>query len=179
MLGALAMDTSGEQEQRFTETRPARFIAVGNLINLSAASSEHSFSAELERIVGLAVPHLAQDRPNLVVLGEVLGLPLALTGKRGYLSRHMHTSNVAIGMLALGYGRRMIHYRRLYAGISLVRSLLLSMSDVMYRPFASTLSRLAARHSVYLLASSITPHVLCSTSTVDISHFVVLHSGKL
>src|SRR6266702_4979890 len=129
MLGALAMDTSGEQEQRFTETRPARFIAVGNLINLSAASSEHSFSAELERIVSLAVPHLSQDRPNLVVLGEVLGLPLALAGKRGYLPRRMQTSNVAITMLALGYARRIFHYRHLYPGISSVRALLLSLSD--------------------------------------------------
>ncbi len=99
------MDTSGEQEQRFTETRPARFIAVGNLINLSAASSEHSFSAELERIVGLAVPHLAQDRPNLVVLGEVLGLPLALTGKRGYLwpvsfSQYHHSPRLLFHILS-------------------------------------------------------------------------------
>jgi hypothetical protein len=170
---------STREDQFVSETRPARLIAVGNLISLQAAATEQSFATELERIVGMAVPHLARDRPNLVVLGEILGLPLALSGKRGYLSRLMHTSNVAISMLALGYGRRMIHYRRLYAGISLVRSLLLSLSDVMYRPFASTLSRLAARHSVYLSASTITPHVQCSTSTVDISHFGRRHSGKV
>ncbi|MFL5586616.1 MAG: nitrilase-related carbon-nitrogen hydrolase [Ktedonobacteraceae bacterium] len=170
---------STREDQFVSETRSARLIAVGNLISLQAAATEQSFATELERIVGMAVPHLARDRPNLVVLGEILGLPLALSGKRGYLSRLMHTSNVAISMLALGYGRRMIHYRRLYTGISLVRSLLLSMSDVMYRPFASTLSRLAARHSVYLSASTITPHVQCSTSTVDISHFGRRHSGKV
>ncbi len=170
---------STREDQFVSETRPARLIAVGNLISLQAAATEQSFATELERIVGMAVPHLARDRPNLVVLGEILGLPLALSGKRGYLSRLMHTSNVAISMLALGYGRRMIHYRRLYTGISLVRSLLLSMSDVMYRPFASTLSWLAARHSVYLSASTITPHVQCSTSTVDISHFGRRHSGKV
>jgi len=170
---------STREDQFVSETRSARLIAVGNLISLQAAATEQSFATELERIVGMAVPHLARDRPNLVVLGEILGLPLALSGKRGYLSRLMHTSNVAISMLALGYGRRMIHYRRLYTGISLVRSLLLSMSDVMYRPFASTLSRLAARHSVYLSASTITPHVQCSTSTGDISHFGRRHSGKV
>src|SRR2546423_11966723 len=170
---------STREDQYVSETRPARLIAVGNRISLQAAATEQSFATELERIVGMAVPHLATDRPNLVVLGEILGLPLALSGKRGYLSRLMHTSNVAMSMLALGYGRRMIHYRRLYAGISLVRSLLLSLSDVMYRPFASTLSRLAARHSVYLSASTITPHVQCSTSTVDISHFGRRHSGKV
>src|SRR5713226_5004941 len=171
------MDTS--RDQRYTETRLARLNAVGNRINLQAATSEHSFSAELEHIVGMAVPHLASDRPNLVVLGEDLGLPLALTGKRGYLSRHMHTSNVAISMLALGYGRRMIHYRHLYPGISLVRALLLSLADVMYRPFVSTLSRLAAEHCIYLSATTVTPHVECSTSTADISRFGRRHSGKV
>ena len=73
--------------QSFSQSRPARLIAVGNRINHHAAATEESFSAELERIVGLAVPYLAQDRPNLVALGEELGLPLALSGKRGYISR--------------------------------------------------------------------------------------------
>lgn len=167
------------EDQHVSETQPARLIAISNRISLQVSATEQSFATELERIVGLAVPHLATDRPNLVALGEILGLPLALCGKRGYLSRLMHTSNVAISMLALGYGRRMIHYRRLYAGISLVRSLLLSLSDIMYRPFVSTLSRLAARHSVYLSASTIAPHVQCSTSTIDISHFGRRHSGKV
>jgi hypothetical protein len=170
---------STREVQHSGATRPARLIAVGNRISLQAATTEKSFSAELERIVGMAVPHLAKGRPNLVALGEVVGLPLALTGKRGYLSRLMHTSNVALSMLALGYGRRMIHYRRLYAGISLVRSLLLSLSDVLYRPFVSALSRLAARHAVYLSASTITPRVHCSTSTADISRFGRRHSGKV
>src|SRR5437660_2308929 len=115
-------------KQDIGETRPARLIAVGNRINLHAANSEESFSAELERIVDMAVPHLAQDRPNLVVLGEVLGLPLALTGKRGYLPRRMHTSSVAMSMLALAYAPRIFHYRRIFSSISLVRALLLSLS---------------------------------------------------
>ncbi len=78
---------STREDQFVSETRPARLIAVGNLISLQAAATEQSFATELERIVSMAVPHLATDRPNLVVLGEILGLPLALSGKRGYLSR--------------------------------------------------------------------------------------------
>jgi Carbon-nitrogen hydrolase len=162
-----------------TSTRPARLIAVGNRMNLEAAHSERSFAAELERVVSLALRHLAKGRPNLVVLGEGLGLPLALTGRRGYLARFMQTSNVAISMLALGYGRRMAHYRRLYPGVSLVRSLLLSLADVLYRPFVSTLSRLAAEHSLYLAASTITPHVQRSTSTLDIHRFGRRNTGQV
>lgn len=169
----------GRHNQLFNETRPARLIAVGNRINLQAAASEESFTAELERIFGQAVPHLAKDRPNLIVLGEELGLPLALCGKRGYISRRVHTANVAMSMLALAYARRIFHYRRLYPGISIVRALHLSLTDVMYRPFASTLSRLAAKHSVYLTACTNVAHVHCSTSTADISHFGRRNSGKV
>jgi len=161
------------------ETRPARFIAVSNRMNVQAATTEQRFTAELESIVELAVPYLATERPNLVVLGEILGLPLALTGKRGYLSRRMHTSNVAISMLALGYARRMLHYRYQYPGISLVRSLLLSLSDVLYRPFVTTMSRLAATHSIYVSASTITPHVYCSTDPTDIRRFGRRYTDKV
>ena len=153
----------------FEEMRPARLIAVGNRINLHASISEESFSEELERIVGLAVDRLASDRPNLVVLSEVLGLPLALTGKRGYLPRHIHTSSVAMSMLALGYARRIFHYRRIFPGISLSRALFLSLSDSLYRPFTTTLSRLAAKHNIYLSATTITPRVLVSTSMADVA----------
>jgi len=165
--------------QKSDGTRPARLIAVGNHISLRAAASEELFSAELERIVSLAVLHLSKERPNLVVLGEVLGLPLALAGRRGYLPRRMHTSNVAITMLALGYARRILHYRHLYPGITAVRALLLSLSDLMYRPFTSTLSRLAAQHQIYLCASSIAPHVRISTSIVDINRLGRKNADKV
>ena len=175
--GRVFMDAHNEQS--FSETLPARLIAVANRINFQAAISEQSFAAELERIVGMAVPHLAQDRPNLVVLSEILGLPLAMTGRRGYLPRFMHTSNVAISMLALGYARRILYYRGRYSSISLVRALLLSLSDVMYRPFVTTLSQLAAKHAIYLSASTIAPHVRRSTSEREVRRFRQRQAGEV
>ncbi len=151
--------------------KPVRLLAIGNRINLQAAKTPQHFSRELERIVELAVPHLATDTPNLVVLGEILGLPLALSGPQGILSRSMSSASNAISLLAPAYVMRMLHYRHLYPGISLVRSLLLSLSDVMYRPFVTTLSHLAAKHGIYLSATTIGPHVYRSTSSVDIRHF--------
>ena len=160
-----------EYEQHTHSNKPARLLAVSNRINLQAAKTPQHFSAELERIVGLAIPHFAHDIPNLVVLGEVLGLPLALSGPQALLSRSMRRASNAITLLAPAYARRMLHYRRLYPGISLVRSLLLSLSDVLYRPFVTTLSHLAAKHHIYLSATTIVPHVQRSTSSVDIRHF--------
>ena len=158
-------------DSQTSETRPARLIAVGNRINLQAAISEETFAAELERIAGLALPFLAPDRPNLVVLGEMLGLPLTLVGKRGTLSRRMRSSNLAISILALSYASHMRYYRRIFPGISLVRALLLSLTDTLYRPFTTTLSNFAARHQIYLSASTITPHVYSSTNKAKIAKF--------
>jgi predicted amidohydrolase len=76
-----------------------RVVAVGNRVSV-AARSEDGFVAELERIVGLAAPHLTPDRPNLLVLSEVLGLPAALAGPRGILARHPPGPGAALGLLA-------------------------------------------------------------------------------
>jgi predicted amidohydrolase len=156
-----------------TNGNMARLIAVGNRINMAATRSEQAFVAELERVVGLAVPHLAADRPNLVVLTELLGLPAALNGWRGVLARQMKTGQGALTALAIAYGWRMRHYRRMYPGISLARALLLSLTDALYRPFHHTLARLASRHRCYLVATTCVPEVRRSTDPADIRRFGV------
>jgi Carbon-nitrogen hydrolase len=176
-LQELAMEA--HHKQSYNASRPARLIAVGNRMNYLTTVTEESFSAELERIVGLAVPYLAKDRPNLVALGEELGLPLALCGKRGYISRRVHSANIALNTLALGYARRIFHYRRLYPGISLVRALHLSLTDSMYRPFTATLSRLAAKYAMYLTACTNVARVHHATSTVEINHFGRRNTGQV
>jgi hypothetical protein len=77
-----------------------RAVAVGNKLNVAAAS-EASYVAELERILTLAEPHLMLDRPNLVVLTEVLGLPAALIGNRGALARRPPGTTSALALLGL------------------------------------------------------------------------------
>jgi hypothetical protein len=151
--------------------RAARFLAVGNRLNVTAAASEATFTAELERIVGLAAPHLAADHPNLVVLGELLGLPLAVSGRRGWLSRHMKTSTLAIGSLALFTLPRLLHYRRRYPGISPVRALFLAQADTLYRPFVTTLSRLARQYQITLAATTAVPRVRRSTDPAEIRRY--------
>jgi predicted amidohydrolase len=78
-----------------------RVVAVGNKVNVAAAASEASYVAELERILKLAEPHLMLDRPNLIVLTEVLGLPAALMGDRGALARRPPGTLSALALLGL------------------------------------------------------------------------------
>lgn len=139
----------------------ARVVAVGNRIQIP--SSEAEVRAELERIVGLAAPHIASDRPTLVVLGELLGLPAALVGPRGLLARRARSSRAALTLLAIPHARRIAACRRRWPGISPARALLLALTDALYRPIYETLSEQAQRHGVYLVATTLAPRVYRST----------------
>jgi predicted amidohydrolase len=98
-----------------------RAVAVGNKLNVAAAVSEASYVAELERILTLAEPRLMLDRPNLVVLTEVLGLPAALMGNRGALARRPPGTKSALtllGLAALAPRFRRIDLRWVGAGLA-------------------------------------------------------------
>jgi predicted amidohydrolase len=146
-----------------------RFVAVGNRIHLVA--SEERYVAELERIVSLAAPHLAGDGPKLLVLAEVLGLPAALVGRCATLARRARHARTALTLLALAELPRLWRVRRHWPDIPLARALLLARTDALYRPFTATLSRLAARHRAYVIASTLAPRVLHSTDAQDIARW--------
>ncbi|HEX8035741.1 MAG TPA: nitrilase-related carbon-nitrogen hydrolase [Ktedonobacterales bacterium] len=149
----------------------ARAVAIGNRISVRAAATEASYVAELERIVGLAVPHLAPDRPNVIVLAEYLGLPAALVGRAGALARRAHTSRNALTFLALALLPRVLTYRRRWQKISFTRALLLACADALYRPLAETLARLAAQHHAYIIATTPVPRLHRSTDPREIARW--------
>ena len=138
--------------------RVARAVAVGNRIRLSRRMTEADYVAELERIVALAAPHLAPDRPNLLVLGEVLGLPAALVGQRGALARRARSSQTALTLLALALLPRVLAYRRRWR-VTLAQALLLASTDALYRPFAETLARLARQYQTHIVATTLAPRL--------------------
>lgn len=154
---------SAEERERLV-----RVVAVGNRINVAAAATEASYHAELARIVGLAAPHLVPDRPNLLALGELLGLPAGLAGSRGLLARRARTAQTALTLLALAYLPRVLTYRRRWPGIPLPRALLLALTDALYRPMYETLSALAVRHHTHIAATTLAPRVRRSTDPRDI-----------
>ena len=145
-----------------------RAIAVGNRINLEAATTETSYRAELERIVGLALPHVAADRPNLLVLAEMLGLPAALIGRRGALARRARSTGSAFTLLALSCLPRLLAARRRWKDIGMREALLLARADLLYRPMAETLARLAGEHHLHIVATTLAPLVRYSTELQDI-----------
>ncbi|HKV84593.1 MAG TPA: nitrilase-related carbon-nitrogen hydrolase [Ktedonobacterales bacterium] len=147
-----------------------RAVAVGNRIRLAKRMTEADYVAELERIVALAAPHLCADRPNLLVLTELLGLPAALVGRRGALARRARTSRTALTLLALALLPRVLTYRRRWR-VTLPQALLLASTDALYRPFAETLSRLARQYSAHIVATTLAPHVRRSVSPREIARW--------
>jgi predicted amidohydrolase len=141
---------------------------VGNRINLDAVATEASCRAELERIVELALPHVAADRPNLLVLAEMLGLPAALIGRRGALARRAWSTRSALTLLALTCLPRMVAARRRWKGIGVTQALLLARADLLYRPIAETLGHLAEKHHLHIVATTLAPVVRYSTRPQDI-----------
>ncbi len=151
-----------------TATR-VRAVAVGNRITLPA--TEAAFVAELERIVGLGARYLSANQPNVLVLGEVLGLPAAFTGQRALLARRAATARTAMAEMAPGLLPRLIRCRQMWPGISLPRALLLAATDALYRPFAETLSRLAAQYHTHLVATTLAPRVRHSDDPREIARW--------
>ena len=159
--------------------RQVRAIAVGNRVNVAAWHNDAHATAEIERIVGLAVPHLSTTLPNLIVLGELLGLPGALMGPRGRMARRMRTAQQALLALAAADVGNFLAMRRRFKGISPVRALLLSRADALYRPLAIALPRLARQHNATIIAGTAAPVVERSTRPQDIRRWGQPAAGEV
>jgi len=73
--------------------------------------------------------------------------------------------------MAAGLLLRIIRCRQMWPGISLPRALLLAATDALYRPFAETLSRLAAQYHTHLVATTLAPRVRQSDDPADIARW--------
>ena len=125
-----------------TTTARVRAVAVGNQITLPA--TEAAFVAELECIVSLGAQYLSPNQPNVLVLGEMLGLPAAFTGQRALLARHAATARTAMAEIAAGLLPRMIRCRQIWPGSRRHARCCWPPATRSIARFVETLSRLAA-----------------------------------
>src|SRR5439155_871863 len=87
------------------------------------------------------------------VLPEETGLVAALTGSRGTAARAQTTATDAILALFGPYSAPYGYYRTRYPGQPAVRTLVLALTDTLYRGFYETFRELAMTHGIYLAAS--------------------------
>jgi hypothetical protein len=112
------------------------------------------------------LPHLAEDRPNLVVFDEDIGLETIAVGPRGAAARALLThGNGCTGDLCLtlatladintGYGRALGYLQARYPTLSgqLGRGFV-AATDTFVRVFMTTMATEARRHHLYIVASN-------------------------
>src|SRR5262245_9939306 len=94
----------------------------------------------------------APDRA-LVVFPEDVGLVAALIGSRGSAARAQTTAPGAIAPLLGPYQPQFDYHAATFPDQPLVRTLVLALTDTLYRSFYETFRELAITHGVYLAAT--------------------------
>jgi hypothetical protein len=89
----------------------------------------------------------------LAVFPEDVGLIPALIGTRGENARQQTSSDFAIISLFSTYGPQTAYYGQKFPNALGVRSLVLALTDTLYRSFYETFRELAIEHHVYIAAS--------------------------
>ncbi|MFW6052200.1 MAG: hypothetical protein ACODAU_13560, partial [Myxococcota bacterium] len=145
---------------------PARVFSVGWKVDLDELETFESFdSAVRERIASEVTPHLATDRPNLIVFPENMGLLAALVGERGAAARAASQTSDAFVALNDAYAGAIDHYRgRTDELLPLGRAILLGVTDTLWRTLQDTFAALADELGAYI---AVTYDVADATRTTD------------
>lgn len=154
----------------YDETK-VRAFAVSNHQRLDYASTYEDFKSEMRRVMEMVQPDFSDERPNLVVLGEDIGLAAAFIGTRGEFARAQTDSLTAFAGVAGSYINIVQHWQANYPEISLNRAVTLALTDTMARAFLGTYPELAAEYGVYLSACTLLPRLRTSDDPEDIAFF--------
>lgn len=130
-----------------------RLFAVGHKVTLDEAENAQAYEAAIRATVARdVVPHLAQDRPNVLVFPESVALSALLLGPRGAAARQESTAQGALTTLLQSYLDEVTIYARHAPDAGPGRLLMLAATDPLWRAFDGTFSRLARDHGVYVAA---------------------------
>lgn len=134
-----------------SEPRLVRAVVVQPKWTVEDFASEGAFRAWMRSQLERTRPHLSRERPNLVVLTELNGLPLLLTGAR--LAARATTLQ---GALALSLAKFLPEVLAVAAArrVSLVRALHLVRAPDTVRVYLETCRDLARAFGVYLVSGS-------------------------
>lgn len=132
--------------------RPFRALAVQPQWHAHDFASAAAFRGWMRAQLEMARPHLAPDRPNLVVLTELNGLPLVLRGAP-WAARLGTFERAAAALFAARLPRTLPLMRR--EGVGPVRALQLARADDNVRLYLETCRSLAREYGVYLCCGSL------------------------
>ncbi|WP_102126924.1 nitrilase-related carbon-nitrogen hydrolase [Deinococcus planocerae] len=138
-------------QERPPQERHFRAVAVQPQWSAADFASAETFRTWMRSQLEMARPHLAPDRPNLVVLTELNGLPLVLRGVP--LAVRTGTFERAALVLFLRWFPRVLPVL-LRERVSPIRALQLALSAGNTRLYLETCRDLAREYGVYLCCGS-------------------------
>jgi hypothetical protein len=146
-----------------------------------------SFRTKIECLLRRYVlPHLAPDRPNVVVFDEDTGLATFATGSRGALARKLFVrpegpgcgkpgaqcgTGGALSLLTSAYAGPLAAYRARFRTLGGLDQGFLAATDTIVRSFMGTFSALAKRYRVYMVGSAYVPPFRQSNAASDRAAF--------
>lgn len=163
-----------------------RVFAIQFKQDAAQVRSYASFARAIDCLVrGWVLPHMAVDRPNVVVFDEDAGLLTLATGSRGAATRRLLASATAppacrgqsppcatLAMLAsvnAGYARQIDYYKRRFPGLNALSASFIAATDTFARGVMQTFSDLARRYGLYVIASNTQARFRVSTQKADIA----------
>jgi hypothetical protein len=153
---------------------PVRIFAVGNKQRVADAVSYQTYRDKMAALMDAGFPNRSAfvqngvddvashvrpadpDAPTtaMAVFPEDVGLVASMIGSRGAAARQQTTAVGAIGSLAGTYAPQFGYYAAKYPGQPPIRTLVLALTDTLYRSFYETFRGLAIEHGVYITASA-------------------------
>ena len=154
-----------------------RVFAVGNKHRIADGVSYQAYRDKMSALMDRSFPgrgsfvqadvddvasHIRPADPRapkraLAVFPEDVGLIAALIGSRGEVARMQTSADFAIISLFSTYGPQTGYYGTKFPGALGVRSLILALTDTLYRSFYETFRDLAIKHRVYIAAAMNAP----------------------
>jgi len=154
-LLSLALFAPGVTSVRAEQDRPRSFrmFSLGYYQRMENARTYETWTESVEKRFEQIAALFVNDRPNVVLLPEALGLTAWLIGPRGEQSRKEgNTAETAIASLATTYAPQVSYYET-KCQTTAARALVLALTDTSWRAFGETLARLAKKHNAYVVAT--------------------------
>jgi predicted amidohydrolase len=140
-----------------------RVFVVGHKHAVADAESYESYQASYRRHVDRLLPCLGASQPNLIVFPEGSGLVAAAIGSRAAAARQERELIPAFLMIAQAYEGPRGALETMFGPLSLQESVLLALSDVIWRATITTFGGIARDHGVWVIANTDVARVEYST----------------
>lgn len=151
----------------FSDRGDVRVFVIGHRQQIADAESYDSWEASFRRHADAVEKCFSTKRPNLIVFPENAALGALLIGSRGKVARQQEKSTDAFGQALVSYKKPFEHYVGKYPNAGLRRTVLLALTDVVWRAMERTFGGIARDHGVWVMSSAdVAPATLSSDPTL-------------